>query len=110
MLALQVRKRKGKTPEPPALDVNPLGAACAKMKVEQMIRGAAEACEKLEAEKARMQEADKLAALQAEAEKLRMDKLMSDVADACVTLEKAKARPVDDLIQNIFHSVMNSPV
>jgi hypothetical protein len=107
---LQVRKRKVKTPDPPALAINPLGAACEKMKVEQMIRGATEACEKLAVEKARQEEADKIARRQESAEKARMDKLLSDVADACDTLDKAKARPVDDLIQNVFQSVMNSPM
>jgi hypothetical protein len=107
MLSLQVRKRKAKTPEPAALDVNPLAAACERMKVEQMIRGATEACEKLEEEKLRMQED---ARRQEAAEKQRMDKLLSDVAAACDTLNKANARPDNDMIQNIFHNVMNSSV
>lgn len=96
------------------MDVNPLGAACEKMKVERAIKGAVEACEKLAADEARRQEAEQLVADEARrqeaAEKLRMDKLLSDVAAACDSLEKARARPVDDLIHNIFHSVMNSPM
>jgi 16S rRNA U516 pseudouridylate synthase RsuA-like enzyme len=110
MMPLQVRKRKVKTPEPTPLDVNPLGAACERMRVDQMIRGATEACEKLAEEKARQQEADTEARRQEYAEKYRIAMLMKDVAVACDSLNKAKSRPVDDLIQNVFHSVMTSPM
>jgi hypothetical protein len=98
---LQVRKRKVKAPEPPALDVNPLGAACDKMKFEHMILGAAEACEKIEAHKAH-REAER------EAEKLKMDRLLRDVATACDSLDRGRAG--NDLIHNVFLSVMNNPL
>lgn len=84
------------------MDVNPLGAACDRMRTEQLIRGATEVCEKLETEK-RFKEAE------AAAEKRRMDDLMRDVAMACDTLNKAQraqtAQP--DVIQGIFLNVMN---
>ena len=79
-----------------------------------MIRGAAEACAKLAALSAASKEADRASKVAEkafkDADKARMDKLLIDVAAACDSLCHAKSRPDSDVVQDVFQSVMNSPM